>query len=315
MKNSFLFNILILLIVLLFMDCNQPGGTMEETPTSGNIKISVDESFKLLMDSEIFLFTASYKNAIIRPEYKTEYDVINDFMNDSVQTIVTAKKLTKEQTEYLKSKTLNPKTYAIAIDAVALIVNVKNPDTLIQVNKFKQILAGNIKKWEEINPKNKTGKIEVVFDNSKSANARYLKEKLYLQKFPDNCYTANTNDSVIDYVEKHKNAIGIISVNWISDNNDSVSNNFLKRIKVVGLTSEFDPEGTDYYRPYPAYIKDESYPFRREVYMITRETFTGLGSGFIWYVSGEKGQRIVLKSGLVPSTMPSRVVKMKSKFD
>jgi phosphate transport system substrate-binding protein len=302
-------------MVIVALSCNKPVDQLQETPTRGNIKISVDESFKLFIDSEIFMFTASYKYANIKAQYKPEYDVINDFMNDSVKVIVTAKKLTNEQTEYLKSLTLNPKTYAVAIDAVALIVNVKNPDTLIPVNKFKQILAGNMNKWEQVNPRNKTGKIEVVFDNSKSANARYFKEKLNLQNFPDYCYTANTNDSVISYVEKHKNAIGIISVNWISDNNDSVSNNFLKRIKVVGLTSEFDPEGTDYYRPYPAYIKDESYPFRREVYMITRETFTGLGSGFIWYVSGEKGQRIVLKSGLVPSTMPSRVVKMKSKFD
>jgi phosphate transport system substrate-binding protein len=74
-----------------------------------------------------------------------------------------------------------------------------------------------------------------------------------------------------------------------------------------------DPEGTSYYRPYPAYIANKSYPFIREVYMINRESFNGLGSGLISFVGGIKGQTIVLKAGLVPATMPVRLVEMKSK--
>jgi len=45
--------------------------------------------------------------------------------------------------------------------------------------------------------------------------------------------------------------------------------------------------------------------------MVSRESFSGLGSGFISFVAGEKGQRIILKSGLVPATMPIRLVKVK----
>jgi len=309
MKNG----LIILIVYILYLSCNQsPNQGYSETPTRGDIKIGVDESFRLLLDTEIFTFSSLYRYANITPLYKTEYDVINDFMIDSVRTIVTATKLNQNQTEYLKSKSIFPKTHTVAIDAVAFIINRENPDTLIQINKIKQIFGGTISKWDEIDKKNKSEKIAVVFDNNKSANARYFLEKLNLKAFPDNCYSANTNDSVIAYVEKNKNAIGIISVNWISENSDSISNNFLKRIKVVGLTSELDPEGFSYYRPYPAYIADKSYPFIREVYMITRETFEGLGSGFISFVAGEKGQRIVLKSGLVPSTMPIRLVEMKS---
>ncbi len=309
MKNILIFSV----IFGLVLSCNQSTNkTYSETPTRGDIKIGVDESFRLLLDTELFTFSASYPYAKITPVYKNEYDVINDFVNDSVRTIVTAAKLTKNQEDYLKSKTIIPKTHTIAIDAVAFIVNVDNPDSLIQIAKIKQVISGNITNWKDLNPKNKNGQIEIVFDNNKSANTRYFIEKLNLKKLPDNCFNASTNDSVIGYVEKNKNAIGIISVNWISENSDSVSNKFLKRVRVVGLTSELDPEGTRYYRPYPAYIADKSYPFIREVYMINRETFEGLGSGFISFVAGERGQRIVLKAGLVPSTMPVRLVEMKS---
>jgi len=306
-------NLIFLIASMLVLSCNQtPDYTYNETVTRGDIKIGVDESFRMLLDTEIFMFSAIYKYAKITPFYKNEYDIINDFVNDSVKTIVTAAKLTQNQIDYLRSKSIIPKTQAIAYDAIAFVVNTKNPDSLIQINKIKQVMTGVLSNWEEINPKNKAGKIEIVFDNNKSSNSRYFFERLNLKEFPKNCYSANTNDEVLNYVEKNINAIGIISVNWISENTDSTSNNFLSRIKVVGLTSDLDPEGSSYYRPYPAYIADKSYPFIREIYMINRETFSGLGTGFIQFVTGEKGQRIVLKAGLVPSTMPVRLVEMKS---
>ena len=299
---------------LLLISCNQgTNTTLDETPTRGNIKLGVDESFRMLFDTEVFTFCALYKYAYIKPLYKNEYDLMNDFVNDSVRTIVTSKLLTQNQIDYLTSQSIIPKTDTVAIDAVAFIVNRNNPDSLIQINKLKQIFSGYINEWSQINKKNRAGKIEMVFDNNKSANARYFQEKLNIKEFPKNFYTAQTNDEVINYVEKNASAIGIISVNWISENTDSTSNQFLSRIRVVGLTSELDPEGTSYYRPYPAYILDQSYPFTRKIYMITRETFTGLGSGFKQFVKGEKGQRIVLKAGLVPSTMPVRLVEIKNK--
>ncbi len=293
--------------------CNQNKNTITETATRGNIKMSADESFKLLIDAELNTFTAYYKYAQINIQYKPEYDVISDFMNDSVRTIVTALTLTQEQIDYLRSISFIPKTTAIAKDALAFIVNSENKDSLIKLNDIKQMFVGGITDWKQINKNNTLGEIVIVFDNNKSTNARYMLEQLNLTEFKSNCYSATTNQEVINFVEKNKNAIGIISVNWISENTDSVSNNFLKRINVVGLTSELEPDGPHYYKPYAAYIADESYPFIRDVYMITREIFTGLGSGFIQYVAGEKGQRIVLKAGLVPATMPVRLVEMKSK--
>jgi phosphate transport system substrate-binding protein len=132
--------ILILVVCILMISCNQtPNLQYSETPTRGNIKISVDESFKLLIDTEIFTFSVLYKYANITPLYKNEAEVIDDFMNDSVRTIVTAKRLTQNQLDYLKSKSLVARTDTIAFDAIAFIVNRKNPDSLIQINKIKQI--------------------------------------------------------------------------------------------------------------------------------------------------------------------------------
>jgi phosphate transport system substrate-binding protein len=82
---------------------------------------------------------------------------------------------------------------------------------------------------------------------------------------------------------------------------------------VVSITSEFNSDGNDFYSPHPAYIANNSYPFIREVYMINRETFSGVGSGFTSFVAGDSGQRIILKMGMVPATMPVRLVEITKK--
>lgn len=301
------------LCLVLLASCGNGGGKQSvDTPTSGQIKVGVDDSYKLLVDAEVFTFETMYKYARIDPVFKSEADVINDFMNDSLPMIIVNRKLSEQQEAYLKERQFIPKTTKIALDAVALIVNNDNPDTSMFYQVVRDIFQGKITSWKQINPKSKLDKLGVVFDNFKSGNPRYFKEKFALDSFPSTCFAAQSNAEVINYVEKNKNAIGIISVNWISDPADSVSHEFLKRFKVVGISLEGDNDpATKFYRPYPGYIAEGSYPFTREVYCINRQTYSGLAYGFSAFVAGEKGQLIVLHSGLVPAAMPVRLVEIK----
>jgi phosphate transport system substrate-binding protein len=302
------------LVVLFFLAaCNtNPNAVLEENATRGNIKIGVDESFTLLADAELYVFQSIYRHAHITPLYKPELDVLNDFLNDSVRIMITARPLTDDELAFLKGKQIIARTTKIAYDGLAFVVNSKNSDTNLIYKDVKDIFKGNIKTWNQVSPKNKAGKITVVFDNNKSSNVRFIREKFEIQdSFPENCLAANNNEDVIRFVENHENALGVVAVNWISDKDDSVTHGFLQRVKVVGLSQEYDTQGTDFYKPYQAYIADKSYPLVREVYAINRETFTGLGTGFIKYMSIE-GQRIVLKMGMVPATMPVRVVQTRS---
>ena len=306
---------MLLVAIIILNNCHRKTGivTYDETPTRGNIRIGVDESFKLLMDTEIYTFTSIYNYAKITPEYKPETDILNEFMKDSLRVIFTSKKLDDAENQFLKSKQIITRSTTIAFDALAFIVNNNNKDSLLKYTQIKDLFTGQLKNWKQVSNKNNPSAIKVVFDNIKSGNVRYFVEKYKLpNKLPTNFYAVNSNDEVVNYVEKHPDAIGVISVNWISDKNDSVSNSFLKRFRVVAVSSEFDSEGNNYYRPYQAYIAEKSYPFVREVYAISRESFDGLGSGFIAFVAGEKGQRIILKSKLVPATMPIRLIQIKN---
>jgi phosphate transport system substrate-binding protein len=282
-----------------------------ETATRGTTKILSDESFKPLIETEVFTFTHLYTGAKIKVVYKPENDVINDFMNDSLKVIVTSKKLSEDQIRYLRDTLIIARTTTFAYDALALITNHDNKDSLLKYNTVKDIFLGKVKSWKEVNEKSKLGDIHVIFDNNKSGNIRYFKDLFEIKdSLGKNFYAVNNNAEVIDYVSRNPDALGIISVNWISDKDDSLTMSFIKKVNVIAVSQQFVNDGS-YYRPHQGFIYDKSYPFVREIYLISRETFTGLGSGFINWACAEQGQRIVLKSGLVPATMPIRLVQIK----
>lgn len=284
----------------------------KETATRGNIKIAVDEAYTLLADSEIAVFENMYKYADITPVSASEDSVLRLFLADSVRLMITSRKLSSNEEAYLKDKLILPRTTHIAWDGLAFLVNRKNPDYKFRYNTVMDIFTGKVDSWKQINPQSKLGKLKIVFDNQGSSNVRYLMTKFGITSLPEYCFSAGSNPGVIDYVEANPEAIGIISVNWVSDPDDSITHAFLSRVKVAGITPEVYSEGPDFYTPHPAYIADKSYPFIREVYAISRESITGLGKGFIAFVAADQGQRIILKMGMVPATMPIRLVQIRS---
>lgn len=298
-------------LVLLVGSCKsgEPKKILD-TPTKGHVKVSVDESFMPVMESEIFAFTHLYEDAKVTASYKPEYDVIADLMNDSAKVIVTSKKLTESQIQYLRDTLVFARTTTFAYDALALIVNKENSDSLLKYDVVKDVFLGKIKNWNEINSKSQLGGIRVIFDNYKSGNVRYFRELFEIKdSLPENFYAVNNNKEVIEFVSRNRDAIGVISVNWISDSDDSTSVSFTNKISVVGVTQPFLDQ-TTYYRPEQGWIYEKTYPFVREIYFISRETYKGVGSGLIYWACLEQGQRIVLKIGLVPATMPIRIVQL-----
>lgn len=299
-------------MMLILASCQGRTTATDETPTRGNIRIIADESFQPLIDTEVYTFTQIYTNAIIQPIYKPEYDVINDFMNDSVKVIVTSKRLTDDQIQYLRDTLVIARTIPFAWDALALVINKENKDSLLNYNDIRDIFVGVKTSWKELDSRSKLGDIRVIFDNTKSGNIRYFKELFGIEgSLPPNFFAVNSNLEVIDFVSRNPDALGIVSKNWISDKDDPQSRRYINKIIVAGVSKQYVNDGS-YYRPDQGFIYNKEYPFVREVFFISRETFSGLGTGFIQWATAEQGQRIVLKSGLVPSTMPIRLVQIRS---
>jgi phosphate transport system substrate-binding protein len=268
-----------------------------DNATSGKIKISVDESLKPLIDAEIKVFEGIYTNASITPIYVPEAEAIRLLILDSVRLAVITRVLNADEEEQIKKQKYENHTSRIAREGIALVVNPANPDTLWDMTKLKNVLSS---------PKPDQ---KIVFDHQNSGISRFVTDSLLNgAPLPANIYAAGTSEGVIDYVSKDKKAVGLIGVSWISDHDDSLANQFLGSISVVGLKKDGQNE---YYKPYQAYIAQKLYPLTRDIVINIREGRAGLGTGFTSFVAGEKGQRIILKAGLVPATMPIRLVQIR----
>lgn len=284
----------------------------DDTPTSGNVPIVVDESYQPLVDVELDTFMKLYKYATVRPDYLPESEVINRLLHDdSVRIAILSRDLNESEKSYMTSQKIVPRVTKVAVDAVAFFVNQQNPDTQLTYSELAAIIRGDKKTWKELSNKASTEPIQVVFDKSGSSNTRFLKERfLGNRSFPANCFAAGSNQDVVDYVRNTPGAIGVVGVNWISDRQDESVERFLSTVKVVQLSAQEDSTGNEYYSPLQAYIALKKYPLTRDVLIISREGRNGLGTGFASFFAGDQGQRLVRLTGMLPANMPIRIIKI-----
>jgi len=309
------FWMIIILVISILVGChNSKPNKQTDTFTTGKIKLGIDDSYRLMMEAQLDVFTTIYNRSSFDTIFNDETSIINLFLNDSIPAMVISRPLSKEQTDALLSQRYVARATIIGRDAIALIVNKENKTNQFLYDQVRDIFSGKISKWKQINPSSNLGEINVVFDKQGSSNIRYFMDKFNLKEYPVNFGATNSNNDIINYIETHKNAIGILSVNWISDTQDSVSNNFLSRIQVAGITTnEGSTSANTFYQPYQAYIVYKYYPFIRDIYYINRQTYDGLAGGLCSFIAGEKGQRIILRSGMVPATAPVTIVEIKRK--
>ena len=301
-----------LMLAAACLEACQPYNRSGESMTSGSLRAGIDESFTLLMQSEVDVFHNDYPAAEVKALFMPEADVIDALMRDSIQAAVITRDLTEEERAAFRNRQKLPESARIATDGIALIVHRENPDSVLRLSQVDSLFRGSISGWDQVGGKHQGEPVRIVFDNNRSSNARYIRERfLSGEEFPANCFAVHSNSEVIDYVSNNKDAIGVISVAWIADREDSTSQDFLSRVSVVGI---IDPSNLDKpsmpRKPYQAYIWDKSYPLRRDVYAIRTSARTSVGTGFVSFLRGERGQLIIHKMGLVAEQTPARIIRI-----
>lgn len=298
-------------IAVLVPSCDITPSKEKSGPSSGKLKIGVDDSYSLLMDAEIFLYTNLNKNSEIEPTYLPEADVMDLLIKDSIQAAVVSRPLNEQEINYFKSIKRSPESSLIAIDGLALIVHPENMDTTITMDQLRDIFSGKDSLWSQLNARSLSGKLQIVFDNYKSCNARFLREKFELEQFPNYCFALNNNDEVINYVHQNKHAIGVISVSWLNGENEPESKKYRSMVKTMGIIDLSNAEDPNMPRtPHQAFIFDGTYPLRRDVYYIRTGLRSTLGTGFGYYLQHDKGQLLIQKMGMIAAQTPQRLVKL-----
>jgi len=292
------------LILGLFLACgNKPNPEQEEAYQKAAAILTADESFYPIIDEELYYFTNQTLDSIT-PVYINEQDAIKKLMRLETWLAFTTRDLTQKERQNLIDRKYMPRAIPIAYDGLAIITNNANPDSCITVNDFARILRGEVSRWQEIYPQSKLGEIDVVFDNPLSSTVRWCVDSILggQQFSAKNIGAVKTSAAVIDYVEKHENALGIIGSNWLNDKRDTTNVTFKKNISVMGVSKMDSAKNYNSWKPYQYYLYNGNYPLLRTIYALLNDTRNGIPSGFTHFIQLPKGQKIILRAGLLPRT-------------
>ncbi len=328
--------LLIMAIGMLLLSSCYERPTRTDTATSGITQVAVDESFAPVVEASINVFESLYPKAAIIPFYTTDLNSYQLLMDDSIRLIIGTRLLTENELAIIEERKQRVRSHKIAIDGIAVITHKDNNDTLLTTHQLQKILTGEIDSWKQLNPKSPLGEITVMFDTPNSSMVRYMQDSItHNLPFGANVKALSadsaladitqlvSHDKVIEYVATHANAIGFVGLNWISSPTDSISHGFIEGINIVSMSSSLEATPLNSYKPYPYQLALEmahredprefparGYPLTRDIFMIITDSPGGLSSGFFNFISGDRGQRIILKSGMLPANRPVRLVQI-----
>ena len=307
-----------------------------DTFTSGVGEMAVDESFAPIVEAEINVFESLYKDASVIPIYSSEQNVYDLIMKDSVRLIMGTRLLTEQEKTIITERKQRVRSQKIAIDGIALITHKNNNDTLLTINTIRDIMSGKIANWKQINPNSPFDSLIVMFDTPNSSMVRYIRDSLCNQvpfgknvkalsadSSAVNITTVNSHGKIIEYVASHPNALGLVGLNWISNPVDTTNLSFIDNVNIVSVSNASEAKPSNSYKPYPYQLALElahresprefptgGYPLIRDIYIIITDATGGLPSGFFNFIASDRGQRIILKSGILPANRPVRLVQI-----
>lgn len=286
-------------LVALFFICtgcdegnkNGPSDTFD----NGTIHISVDESFKPVIDSQIQVYESSHPQTKIIADYKPEAECLKDLKIDSVRMIIATRGYTPAEKAFLNdSMKVDASKEVIARDAIAVVVHPGSKDSVMTMDDLRGILTGANKKYTP-----------VMDGTSATSTVRFLIDSVLKGgSLTPSTVGAKSSNGVIDYVSKTPNAIGFLGVSWIGNPEDSTQLTYLSKVKVVQIESV---DKSKYVTPAQYNIYFRKYPMIRDLTYILKERHLGLGHGFANFLRGQRGQLIFKRAYLMPVMQPNQI--------
>jgi phosphate transport system substrate-binding protein len=293
------------LSVALACNKNKDAGQadVEETLTSGKLTLYTDNTVQPIIEDVLAVFHNVYGRAAIAQVNSTENEIVRALLTDSAAVVVLPRLLTKEEEAFFKRKNILPRITHFATDAIALVGNNKATDTIVELEEVIKILRG------ETSSKIKS----IVFDNPNSSTVQYLLKMANVKAVSTaNVFSLKSNEEVIKYVHDNNGAVGIIGVNWLLQPPQDLKK-YADNITVLAVDNvKFKDGDKKYYKPTQSNIATGAYPLTRKLYLLNYQGRQGLGMGFATYLSAREGQRIILKSGLLPTEIPTREVDVQT---
>ena len=231
---------------------------------------------------------------------KSEREIVKLLSEGKNDLAILTRELSTGEANFFAGKKIKVKVTSLAKDGIAFISNKANGNLQVDLNEIVAFMKGNTSKFSAL-----------VFDNANSSTVRYMMSLAGVSELPkEKIFSFKTNNEVIEFVSKNQGMVGIVGVNWILQPMPE----FQRIVNNVSVLEVKAKNGT-FAKPTQDLIASDIYPAIREIKMLNYQGYSGLGMGFASFVSGEIGQRIILKAGLVPVRMPGRNIIIRKEVE
>ncbi|MGH2575647.1 MAG: PstS family phosphate ABC transporter substrate-binding protein, partial [Ignavibacteria bacterium] len=309
MIKKSLVNLILVTCSLIFFGCDY--GKIRSVTTIGETTIGVDESVSPVLRKESDEFMRLNKESKINQKIKTSNELLADLINGDIKTIVVKRDFNQQEMDLIDKYKIEIKRNKFALDGVGIIVNPVNPIKKLNYNELRKIFLRQINDWKDLDGDNKDlhkGKINVFITRKNAATHDFFREKVLANSdFPKSDVVCSTSVQMLGEVKNDKNAIGFISMNWVTKFADTLDT-IVKPLKIAPV----DSAGRigDYVGLHQAYIANGTYPLVMETHIFSTDFDLNVSAGFISFLLSYDGQKIVLNSGLVPVTQPVRIIQL-----
>ncbi len=287
---------------LSLFSCDHPQPKVSEVTTEApithidSITVYCDESFRYLMGQEALIYETAQPAQHLHIIYVPESEAVRRLMTDSFSTIMIGRRLSdRERDDIFRHGRLQTDERCFAKDAIAIVANPSFEHDTLAYDLVSQLIAGSSRQYELVFEGNGSGAINYMFTQfGKGAKSA--------------AFAAKNMDELVSYLQKDAKAIGFIPFVRISDDDDSLSRDLLKKVKVLSVAKADSTGKVHVTTASQSEIADGSYPFARPINFISHSMDEKVGTGFVNFLSKEQSGRIILKTGLVPAIMPQRVI-------
>ncbi len=187
-------------------------------------------------------------------------------------------------------KGIKPRIFAIAVDALSIIVNEKNSVDSLTMAQVGSIFRGEIKNWKVVGGPDQ--KISLYGRQSNSGTYSFLQEHVLNNKnYSQDVKEMNGNAQIIEAVSQDLAGVGYVGVGYLYDEKGEIR----KGIKVLKIKKD---DNAPAYSPLDKEaVYSAKYAISRPLYQSTSGKPSAAVADFIRFELSPEGQAIVEKEG------------------
>lgn len=284
----------------------------KESPTSGRLGVYVSDSHAALAAKEADLFCSLYNRAQITLYSASTRECLVHLINDSVRLVLTDRALNAEELRIINKDELEIDSIQVALDALALLVNRVNDLQALSMADLHAIIDQRLTSWQQLPGSGLTGPIQLVTPGKNSGAYELLKYH-FLRRSEDFIPAVMTaaQSEVVKYVASHSQALGIASLACVKEDSlKALTEEPDGMVRTLAFTGTDSTGAPVHIRMHQANVYLKKYPLYYPLYVYFNHK-SQLAAGFCSFVASAPGQKIILNSGLVPTTMPIRLVQIR----